>query len=312
MALNVSSARPGGWTRPAVTVRRQVVMGGPAHMACGGHTAMRSLSGALRYRPSPEGAACHNPLGGQRRAGHSGRVSRGGEHGHPPDRQALRYSLHQPGGGHRRGGPRRRPGRAAGFGVHPDGKVAPPSARWSPAPGGILGAGPGAGTGAEADERVFARWPDRRSPRRAHAGLRGSSQVSRVRQPSGHHEVPGARGRSRGLPAARGGRRCARRTTRRIARQPESGAARHWRHGDRSTAARIPGRTVPGPRAGRRLGTTAGPGRPAASAAHVIPGADEARRGLPVRRDPRRTVPCPVPGGSAAPRPGATAGAPPA
>jgi hypothetical protein len=286
-------------------------------MACGGHTAMRSLSGALRYRPSPEGAACHYPVGGQRRAGHSGRVSHGGEQGHPPDRQAPRWSFHQPGRGRRRGGPRCWPGRPADAGVHPGRKVAPPPARWSPAPGGVLGAGPGAGTGAEADECVFAGWPDRRSPRCAHAGLRGSSQVSRVRQPSGHHEVPGIRGRSRGLPAARsaagGGRRCARRATRRISRRPESGAARHRRHGDRSIATRVPGRTVPGPRAGRRLGTTAGPGRPAASAAHVIPGTDEARRGLPVRRDSRRPVPRPVPGGSAAaPRPGATAGAPPA
>ena len=279
-------------------------MGGPARMACGGHTAMRSLSGALRYRPSPEGAACHYPVGGQRRAGHSGRVSRGGEHGHPPDRQALRKSLHQPGRGRRRGGPRRRPGCPAGVGVHPGRKVAPPSARWSPAPGRVLRAGPGAGTGAEADERVFAGRPDRCSPRRAHAGLRGNSgQVSRVRQPSGHHEVPAVRGRSRGLPparsAARRGRQCARRTTRRVPRRPGSGAARHRRHGDRSIAARIPGRIpgrpVPGPRAGRRLGTTAGPGRPATSAAHVIPGADAARRGLPVRRDPRRTFPCPVP-----------------
>jgi len=274
-------------------------MGGPARMACGGHTAMRSLSGALRYRPSPEGAACHYPVGGQRRAGPSGRVSRGGQHGHPPDRQALRKSLHQPGRDRRRRGPRRRPGCPAGVGVHPGRKVAPPSARWSPAPGGVLGAGPGAGTGAEADERVFARWPDRCSPRRTHAGLWGSSQVFRVRHPSGHHEIPAVRGRSRGLPPARGGRRCARRTARRIQRRPGSGAARHRRHGDRSIAARIPGRipgrAVPGPRAGRRLGTTAGPGRPATSAAHVIPGADAARRGLPVRRDPRGSVPCPVP-----------------
>ena len=150
------------------------------------------------------------------------------------------------------------------------------------------GLGPGARTGAEADERVFARWPDRRSPRRAHAGLRGRGQVSRVRRPSGDHEAPSLRGCSRGLPAADGGRRISRRTTRRttrrISRQPERGAARRGPHGDRSTAARISGRSVPGPGAGRRLGTTAGPGRSPASAAHVIPGADETRRGLPARR----------------------------
>ena len=309
-------------------------------MACGGHTAMRSLSGALRYRPSPEGAACHDPLGGQRRDGHSGRHSRGGEHGHPPDRPAPWSSLHQPGRGCGRGGPRRGPGGPAGFRVHPGRKVASSAARWSPAPsGGDPRAGPGAGTGTEADERVFARWPDRRSPRRAHAGLRGRGQVSRVRRPSGDHEAPSVRGCSRGLPPAGRERRTTRRTTRRISRRLERGAARRGPYGYRSTAARIPGRSVPGPGARRRLGTPAGPARPAA---HVIPGADEARRGLPARRsrpaarscpaarrlparepgcpaglpargDPGRPAAYPVPGGpAAAPRRGPAAGEPPA
>jgi hypothetical protein len=252
-------------------------MGGPARTACGPHTAMRSLSGALPYRPSRKGAVCHYPLGDQRRDGHGGRDSPGGEHGHPPDRPALRQSCHQLGRGSGRGGPCGGPGDPAGFRVHPGPEVAPPPRR-SPAPGGgVRRAGPGPGAGAETDERVFAGWPDRRSARRAHARLRGRrGPIPRLRRCAGGHASPGVpRCSGGGVPAADGGRRSS--------RQAERGAARGEAHGDRATTARVSGRSAPGPGGGRRWGA-AGSDRSAAPAAQVIPGADEASRGVPAAR----------------------------
>jgi len=257
-------------------------------MACGAQTAMRSLSGALRYRPSREGAACRYPVGGQRGDDRGGRDSRDREHGHPCDGPPLRCPRDQPGLGCGRSGPRGRPGYAAGLRAHPEREIqglGPAQACRSPPPGGGgHGTGSGAETGAEPDERVLAGWPDRRAPRRARAGLAGRGQALRFPGPSGRYAASRISRCPRGVQGADGGQPAARGPA---ARGPASRrSAVSGPHGYGAAAARIPDRSAPGPGSRSRLGTPRPsrprrPRRPAGSAAHATPRADATRRGLP-------------------------------
>ena len=73
----------------------QVVMGGPAHMACGAVTAMQSLIGALRYGHH-EGAARHDCGGRGRGDGRARRGPGGHEHHAAPRQQAPPAAVSRP------------------------------------------------------------------------------------------------------------------------------------------------------------------------------------------------------------------------
>jgi hypothetical protein len=279
-----------------VTVRRQAVTSGPAGMACGAHTAMRSLSGALLYRHHREGAAPRRLVGAECGNGRGGRGGGDRRRRHAPAGRPLRRPRQDPGHGRGRRGTRARAGDVAGLRVHPDREAEPAQVGRSPPPQGeISAARPGSRSGrrsaarrrpsrsrwpsrtgrpprtrwqrtlgrragAEPDDRVLTGRLARHAPGRPRAGIRGTSQA------------PGVPRRGSRAAAGPGRPRCPGPGSSRRAQRGPAGGPR-----GASTAARIPAGSVPGSGACSRDG----PGLGASATSRVIPRPAAAGRSLP-------------------------------